>query len=394
MPFLEPGDPRVVVDSLIDTFARTYDGAPAQVAMAPGRVNVIGEHTDYNGGPCLPIALPHATWAVLGARSDDRVRIASVQQDGIVETRLGDLAPRSVRGWAAYVAGVVWALREDGHDLPGLDILVDSTVPLGAGLSSSAALECSVAVALVGCIGLDLDDDRRATLAEVCVRAETEMAGAPTGGMDQAISMSARAGNALLLDFGDGSRRQVPWDPASAGLRLLVIDTRASHELTDGGYGSRRDSCEEAARALGVASLRDVVDQDEALGRLSDPLVRRRARHVFTEIARVATAVQCLESGDWRSLGAALVGSHESLRDDYEVSCVELDVAVDTALAAGAWGARMTGGGFGGSAIALVEESAVEDTRAAVDESFAARGWPAPAYLDGVASDGARPLSL
>ena len=234
-----------------------------------------------------------------------------------------------------------------------MDVMVDGRVPLGAGLSSSAAIECAVALGAAQLADVDVDDEARAALVRACMRAEQEVAGAPTGGLDQTIALFGRADAALLLDCRDWSRRQVPWDPGAAGLTLLVVDTRASHVLSDGEYGSRRKQCEEAARQLGVELLRDVEDQEAALASLDDEL-RRRVRHVFTENDRVSRAVAQLEAGDSAGLGETFLASHASMRDDYEISCPELDVVVETAMSHGALGARMTGGGFGGSAIALV----------------------------------------
>lgn len=340
-----------------ELFARTFGRAPDGVWASPGRVNLIGEHTDYNGGLCLPIALPHRTFVAASRRDDGGARMVSdLDESQVWEGRLDDIAPGGVNGWVAYCGGPAWALREEGVAVPGFDAAVVSCVPLGAGLSSSAAIECAVGLALADLAGapLDGDDAARARLAALCVRAENEVAGAPTGGMDQAASLRSRAGHALLLDCLDGSIRQVPFDLAAAGLELLVIDTRASHTLADGQYGARRASCEAAATRLGIGTLREVTDLDAALAALDDDVTRARMRHVVTEIARVVAFVDRAEAGDWTAAGVLMNDSHNSLRDDYEVSCVELDSAVDAARAAGALGARMTGGGFGGSAIALV----------------------------------------
>jgi galactokinase len=273
-----------------------------------------------------------------------------------------------------------------------MDIAVDSRVPLGAGLSSSAAIECSVALGAAELAGVAVDDEVRSSLVRACMRAESEVAGAPTGGMDQTIALFGEAEAALLLDCRDWSTRQVHWDPASAGLTLLVVDTRASHTLSDGGYESRRRDCETAAAALGVELLRDVVDQDAALASLREERIRRRVRHVFTEIDRVRRAVDQLEDDDFEALGATMTASHVSLRDDYQVSCAELDVVVDTALRHGALGARMTGGGFGGSAIALVPTDRVETIAAAVQGAYDELGWTAPGLLTALPSAGARRL--
>jgi galactokinase len=390
METLEPGDPAALTDAVADAFTGLHGRPPLGVFAAPGRVNLIGEHVDYNGGLCLPMALPHATYAAVAPRDDGTVTVTSHQQDDAFSASLDALGPGQATGWAAYAAGVLWALQEDGWELPGMDVVVDSRVPLGAGLSSSAAIECAVAIGAAEIAGATLDDDLRSALVRACMRAESEVAGAPTGGMDQTIALFGRADCALLLDCRDWSTSQIGWDPASADLTLLVVDTRASHSLSDGGYESRRRDCETAARTLGVELLRDVEDHDEALGALDDERIRRRVRHVFTEIDRVRDAVRQLEAGDFKGLGASFTASHESLRDDYEVSADELDVVVDTALENGALGARMTGGGFGGSAIALLPTDSVDPVAAAVASAFEDRGWQPPGLLTATPSPGAR----
>ena len=385
------GDPDAIVTALTDDFASRHGREPSAVFAAPGRVNLIGEHTDYNGGLCLPMALPHATYAAVAPRSDAWVTMSSRQEPEPFEGDADDLGPGRATGWAAYSAGVVWALREEGIDVPGLDVVVDSRVPVGAGLSSSAALECSVALAGCEVAGVEVDDEVRHRLVEACMRAEAEVAGAPTGGMDQTIALFGTDDHALLLDCRDWSTRQVGWDLGAAGLTLVVVDTRASHSLSDGGYEARREDCERAARDLGVETLRDVEDADAALAALAEDL-RPRVRHVLTEIARVEEAVGLIEAGDFGALGRAFNASHASLRDDYQVSCPELDTVVDTAVAHGALGARMTGGGFGGSAIALVGEDDVDAVERAVAAAFADAGWDAPGFLTATPSAGARRL--
>jgi galactokinase len=366
-----------LTDAVSALFRTAHGRSPSAVGRAPGRVNLIGEHTDYNAGLCLPIALPHATYAAVAPRADRRVRVVSAQADTAWEGEAADAT-----GWAGYAAGVVWALREAGVDVPGVDLAIDSSVPVGAGLSSSAALECAVGAALTVLVG-PLDPDALVTAA---IRAETELVGAPTGGMDQTVAVHARAGHALLLDFASGDRTPVAWEPD--GLRLLVVDTRVGHALVDGEYAERRRACEEAARVLGVPTLRGATP--ESLEGRTESWVRR-ARHVVGENARVLAFAEAARQRDWPAAGRLMTASHASLHDDYEVSCPELDVAVDAALAAGALGARLTGGGFGGCAIALVPDNALEEVADAVSAAFAAHAWGTPAYLLAEASGGAGP---
>jgi galactokinase len=355
------------------------------VASAPGRVNVIGEHTDYNGGLCLPVALPQRTSVSLVPRSDLVLSLSSAQEDGTWEGSVEDRP----KGWTAYVAGVVSVLRECGYDVPGFAASIDSDVPVGAGLSSSAALECSVATAIAALLERDLSDPaERRRLIAACIRAENEYVGAPTGGMDQTIAMLAERGHALLLDFADGSAIPVELPLEPAGLVLLVIDTRVSHALTDGSYGDRRSECAAAAEALGRASLRDA--SLGAVEGLADPVLRRRARHVVTENLRVLSSVGAIGDRDWEALAQLLDDSHTSMRDDFEISCTELDLAVETAGSSGALGARMTGGGFGGSAVALVPRKAVEGVQSAVTAAFVGAGHTEPAYLVATPGDAAR----
>jgi galactokinase len=364
------------------SFSEAFGSAPSGVWSAPGRVNLIGEHTDYNAGLCLPIALPHRTYAAVRLRADRRLRLYSMQSSQHYELDLGDVRAGNPSGWGGYAAGVLWALQDAGHEVSGLDLMLDGQVPLGAGLSSSAALECSVAAAVCDLLDLGLlrDDHARATLAAICVNAENTIAQAPTGGMDQSAALRCQIGHALLLDCRDGSVAQVPFDLSTHGLSLLIMDTRVEHALDDGQYAQRRASCEEAARQLGLPSLREVAvgDLDVTLDRLSDDEIRARTRHVVTEIDRVSQTVTLLREGRLPDVGPLFNVSHASMRDDFEISCAELDVAVETATTQGALGARMTGGGFGGSAIALVPTDSTADVTSAVTRAFADNGFSAP----------------
>ncbi|MFD5666741.1 galactokinase [Streptomyces anthocyanicus] len=382
-----------VAGTVGERFRELYGAEPEGVWAAPGRVNLIGEHTDYNDGFVMPFALPHQAVAAVSRRDDGILRLHSADIDADpVEVRVADLIPGSDKSWTAYPSGVLWALREAGHELTGADVHLASTVPSGAGLSSSAALEVVLALAMNDLYALGL---RGWQLARLCQRAENVYVGAPVGIMDQTASACCEAGHALFLDTRDLSQRQIPFDLAAEGMRLLVVDTRVKHSHSEGEYGKRRAGCEKGAALLGVDALRDVpyADLDAALERLGDEEeVRRLVRHVVTEDERVERVVALLESGDTRAIGAVLVEGHASLRDDFRISCPELDLVVDTALASGALGARMTGGGFGGSAIVLVEAAGVDAVTKAVEDAFAAAGLKAPRVFEAVPSAGARRL--
>jgi len=357
----------------------------------------MGEHTDYNEGFVLPFALGQGVAAAAARSADGRLALCSRQQPDCVEQiELDGLAPGQVTGWAAYPAGVAWALRSVGYQVPGARIAIDSDVPEGAGLSSSAALECAVALALTDLAGLDDGTVPRAELAAIARRAENEFAGVPSGIMDQFAALLCRSGRALLLDCCSRESAQVPFDPAGGGSRLLLINTRAAHKLTAGEYARRRAECEQAARLLGIPSLRYLTDLGET-GRLSDPVLRRRARHVVTDNTRVLSVVALLRSGSadgYPGIGRLLTQAHLSLRDDFEVSWPEADAAVEAALGAGALGARMMGGGFGGSVLVLVPEGAQDQVRAGVAEAYVGRSWAAPGFLDAAPSASARRLGL
>ena len=383
-----------------DLFRDAFGYEPRGVWSAPVRVNIIGEHVDYNGGPCLPIALSHRAYVALSPRQDRTIRLISPQtREAIDVLDLDVIGPKGTPGevtshWTAYLAGVAWALEQAGFGpLPGFDAALWSCVPLGGGLSSSAALECATAVALDEVCTLGLagtieapNDEGRKVLVDAARAAENQVAGANTGGLDQTASLRCREGHALALDCRDMSTRQVPFDLSAVGLELLVIDTRAKHSLADGQYGSRRADCEESARILGVGQLVDVEDLDEATAALGNERLAARTRHVVSEIARTRAFIELLDEGPLEGTrlavaGALLNDSHDSLRDDYEVSCEELDVAVEAARGAGAHGARMTGGGFGGSAIALVDADAVTGVAQAVAAAYAERGWEPPHFI-------------
>ena len=369
-------------------FAEAFGRPPECVWAAPGRVNLIGEHTDYNDGFVLPLALPHRVVAAAAVGDGDRLRMVSGQRGKPVEVDVSALEPGAVSGWASYVAGVVWALREAGHKVGALDIRVDGDVPAGAGLSSSAALECATALAVADLFGLAID---RATLARLAQHAENDFVGMPCGIMDQSASLLCTDAHALFLDTRSGATEQVPLDLAEAGLALLVVDTKAPHRLTDGAYAARRRDCERAAATLGVPYLRDVgvADLDDALARLDDDTVRRRVRHVVTENDRVLSVVDLLRDGRVRDTGPLLTASHASLRDDFEVTVPELDTAMEAALEAGAFGARMTGGGFGGCVIALVDTDATDRVTAGGRAALGECGFYPPEWFVTRASAGA-----
>ncbi len=364
---------------------RAVTGAdPDGLWFAPGRVNLIGEHTDYNDGFVLPFAL-HRKAVIAGGRRDDELVLVSLELDDEVRLPLADLAPGQ-EGWSAYLAGVVWALREAGHHVGGATLVLSSDVPLGAGLSSSAAIECACVAALCDLYDLDISPVERATLAR---SAENAYVGAPTGLLDQAASTLCRADAGLFLDCRSLDMEQVPLPMAAQGLEMLVLDTKTPHSHVDGEYGARRASCEEAARVLGVPALRDVTDLDEALARLDDEVLRKRVRHVVTENARVLAALDVAREGDLAKLGPLLDASHASMRDDYEITVPTVDLAVETAKAAGAIGARMTGGGFGGCIIALASAGEAHRIGEAVAEAFSAAGFGAPEWFTATPSPGA-----
>lgn len=371
-------------------FTERFSREPAGVWRAPGRVNLIGEHTDYNDGFVFPFAIDRSTVVALAPRGDRILQVTTAHTDDIVRISLDQVSPDAVSGWSAYPLGVVWALGEFGADLSavsGFDAHIDSDVPIGAGLSSSAAIECAVAVALTEVWGLGLD---REVLARVGQLAENKAVGAPTGIMDQSASLLGRKDAAVFLDCRSLDAEVIPLGFEAAGLVLLVINTHVSHAHATGGYADRRASCERGAREMGVSSLRDldVEDLDRAAGVL-DEVTFRRIRHILTENQRVLDTVRTLRLEGPEKIGDLLTASHASMRDDFEISVAELDVAVDSALSAGAIGARMTGGGFGGAAIALVRTAELSVVSDAVLAAFAGHGFATPDLFTVTAADGA-----
>ncbi|GAB2466440.1 galactokinase [Conyzicola lurida] len=377
-------------DDVKADFTELFGYEPHGIWSAPGRVNLIGEHTDYNEGFVLPFAINKRTVLALGLREDGVLRIASSFADEVAEIAIADLAPSALSGWSAYPFGVAWAIGEFGGDLagvPGVDIYIDSVVPVGAGLSSSAAIESAVALALNDVWQLGFD---RPTLAKIGQLAENKAVGAPTGIMDQSASLLGKQDSAVFLDCRSLEAQVVDLGFAAAGLELLIIDTGVSHSHSTGGYASRRASCEEGARVMGVPALRDLsVDDLPRAQELLDDETFRRVRHVVTEDQRVLDTVRALREEGPTAIGDLMDASHRSMRDDFEISVPELDLAVETAIANGAVGARMTGGGFGGAAIALIASESVSRLQVALDGAFAEHGFGQPVTFTVSAADGA-----
>lgn len=358
---------------VVEEFMRRHHDPPTWLARASGRVNVIGEHTDYLGGLCLPLALPYATWVAATPRTDDVLHLSSSAAEDWVGSARRHLGARAVRpqGWAAHAVG---ALRAVGHG-SGIDLHVESTVPLGAGLSSSAALICAVTTAVTTESAVDL--------VAPSTWAEQVAVGAPTGGMDQCAALLGVEDHVLLLDFSGPSgvvSEATPWRPRQAGLELLIVDTGTRHDNSDGAFAARR---REGEAALGPLPARD-----------ASPVSTRRRRHVDSENARVGQVVAAAEAGDWRAVGEQLTASHRSLRDDYEVSAPALDIAVEAALTGGALGARMTGAGFGGCVVVLAEIAARTAICGMLRRAATESGQPEPRFLSADASGPATRLGV
>ena len=376
------------MSSIEEKFLETFGEEADLVAAAPGRVNLIGEHIDYSDGFVLPFAIKDRTLVAARKRNDSTVRIASAQRrNKIVTVDINQVKPGLKGEWERYALGVLWSMGVT----EGVDLMIDGHVPLGAGLSSSAALECSVATAMnhLFDMGFNLEE-----LARLTQKAENQYVGVPCGIMDQSVSLMATQGSALLLDCRDLSTKNISFDVASHGLELLIIDTQAHHALTDGGYAERRASCESVVAKLGIRSLRELtMEQLEGSRALINETEFVRARHAVTEMKRVLDCVEALNASDFEKVGQLINQSHISLRDDYTVSCAELDTAVDAALSAGALGSRMVGGGFGGSAIALIQASKTTETIGAIEKAFSSEGFKAPRFFTSLPSQGAELIS-
>jgi galactokinase len=367
-------------------FEASFSYPSVGVWSAPGRANLIGEHTDYNLGFVLPFGIDRRTYAAIAPRQDRLVRVGSTIDGKIYEFDLDSATKPTGLDWAGYPIGVAWVMREWANT--GFDCFIDSEVPVGAGLSSSAAIECAVAVALNELWAAARTEEQLAAIGQ---RAENEVVGAPTGIMDQMASIKGQPDSAVLIDCRSLETEVVPLGLAEQGLLVAVIDTQVAHRHSDGGYASRRSACELGAATMGVASLRELEAKDlDRAKELLDDLTFRRVRHIVTENARVLETVAALKTKDLKALGELMLASHASMRDDFEISIEELDTAVEVAMRVGAVGSRMTGGGFGGAALAVISEELLPELEAQITATFAAKGYGAPRVFAVTASAGAR----
>lgn len=377
------------IDSVAAAFEAQYGYSPTGVWSSPGRVNLIGEHTDYNLGFVLPFAINRRTYAAISLREDSVVRVASAFSDDEHQIDLADIARNPENDWAAYPFGVAWALAKlTETEGVGFDAYFESDVPVGSGLSSSAAIECSTSLALNELWNLNLS---RSELARAGQLAENEIVGAPTGIMDQSASLLGERDHAVFLDCKSLEAQSVELGFDAEGLELLIIDSGVTHRLNDGGYATIRAACERGASLMGVASLREVsVEQLPQAQEIMDGVTFRRVRHIVTENERVLETVAKLRTEGPRSIGALLNASHASMRDDFEISIDELDTAVDVAVRHGAVGARLTGGGFGGAAIALAPIEKVSEITLAVLAEFELLSYGKPNIFAVTADQGSR----
>ena len=386
-------------DILCDKFKELFGAAPDRIAFAPGRVNLIGEHTDYNGGHVFPCALPQGTLCAVRARSDRSLRFFSINvpKYGVAKTLLDALVPGCGKGWQRYAEGVVWALRVSGFAVErGADLMFWSDVPAGAGLSSSAALELSAGLALRELFGLDMP---MRELALLCQKAENSYVGMNCGIMDQFTSAMGREGCALFLDTASLEYEYAPFDRPDVG--LVIVGSRVRHSLAASAYNERRRECEEALREIQTVFPADALcaltpeQFDEHEDAVRDPVRRRRARHAVYENARTVAALRALKAGDLAAFGRRMNESHVSLRDDFEVSCPELDLLAELSWETpGVLGARMTGGGFGGCLVALVETAAREDFIRRVGEGYKERTGLGAEFYPAVPAGGARLIAV
>jgi galactokinase len=374
-----------VKDNVLKKFRDHFGTAPTLLARAPGRVNLIGEHTDYNDGFVLPAAIDRAVYVAASPRVDSTINLVSVDFNAHTSFDLDVLDDPDLPPWSKYPRGAVWWLIDEGYDVPGFDAVIGGNIPLGSGLSSSAAVE--VAMLELGLMLTGYEDMPQVDKALAGVEVEHQFIGMPCGVMDQMASAMGVAHHALLIDCRSLEAQPIP---VPAGISLVIMDTAKRRGLVDSEYAARREQCEVAADKLGVSALRDAaLDQLEvAKTRLGDPYYRR-ARHIISENQRVLDTVKALREGRLHDAGQALRASHIILRDDYEVSCTELDVISEIANAQpGCYGARMTGAGFGGCAIALVENGAVEGFVQAVAPAYTAKTGLTPELYVCQASDG------
>lgn len=389
-----------------ELFIKNFNTNPQEYYKAPGRINIIGEHVDYNSGICLPMALQHCAFIAVKQRKDTVVKIYSAQEKKLATFNINDISPNSntddIKGWVSYIAGVFWAFKQAGYEnIQGCEIALDSCVPYGAGLSSSAAIECVVAIYIADKLNINLNDETKTQIANICVKAENEIAGAPTGGLDQAASMRCEKNKVLSLDCLDFSAQLLSFPIEKNNMKMLIVDTQAPHKLVDGQYSRRRQICEKVAQKLKVNSLRkcNIDDFEEYITKLDTDEEKKYLRHVLTEIERTKKFIEIIKEKniystiDKQKLGALMTASHESLKNDYKVSCPELDLAVDTMNKNGAWGARMTGGGFGGCAIGLIEEKDIKIQIEKILKAFAEKGYTTPKIMVATASSGAEKIT-